>query len=106
MNATVPAVNDWFIASNLEYTKPEPNPPYFQTITAIPQTFSTMRISNLTDFTVELSASTPPGRREIFATGTYGNSAAIMSKIFDLANATAQPLIDIVKISFSISFQP
>lgn len=24
-----PALNDWFIASNLEYTKPEVNPPYF-----------------------------------------------------------------------------
>lgn len=48
----------------------------------------------------------PRERREIFATGTYGNSAAIMSKVFDLANTTAQPLIDIVNISFSISFQP
>lgn len=51
-----------------------------------------MRISNLTDFTIETSASTPPGRRDIFATATFGNSLATMPKIFDLANATAQPL--------------
>jgi hypothetical protein len=59
----VPASNDWFIASNLEYTKPVVNPPYFQNITAIPQTFSTMRISNMTDFTIELDYSSAAGRR-------------------------------------------
>jgi len=31
----VPALNDWFIASNLKYTKPVINQPYFQNITAI-----------------------------------------------------------------------
>jgi hypothetical protein len=65
-----------------------------------------MQISNLTGFTVELNYSTPAGRRDIFATGTYGNTAAILANIFDLANATARPLIDVVNISFSISFQP
>jgi len=65
-----------------------------------------MQISNLTGFTVELGYSTPAGRRDTFATGTYGNSAASSANIFDLANATAQPLIDIVNTSFSISFQP
>ena len=102
----IPAANDWYVASNIEYTKPIVNPPYFQNITAIPQTFSTMRISNLTDFTVELSATVPPGRRQIFATSTFVNNAAILAQIFDLANATAQPLIDIVNVSFSFSFQP
>jgi len=65
-----------------------------------------MQISNLTGFTVELSYSTPAGCRDVFATRTYGNSAAILANIFDLANATAQPLIGVVNISFSISFQP
>lgn len=87
-------------------TRTQPALFYFHTITAIPQIFSTIRISNLTDFTVELSVSKPPSPRDIFATGTYGNSAAIMSEIFDLANATAQLLIDIANVSFSISFQP
>lgn len=65
-----------------------------------------MQISNMTGFTVELNHSTPAGRRDIFATRTYGNSVAILANIFDLANATAQPLIGVVSISFSISFQP
>lgn len=65
-----------------------------------------MQISNLTGFTVELNCSTPAGRRDIFATGTYGNTAAILANIFDLANATARLLIDVANISFSTSFQP
>jgi len=65
-----------------------------------------MQISNLTGFTVELNYSTPTGRRDIFATGTYGNTAAILANIFDLANATARLLIDVANISFSTSFQP
>jgi hypothetical protein len=96
-------LNDWFI---VKYTKPVINQPYFQNITAIPQTFSTIQISNLTRFTVELNYSTPAGRRDIFATGTYGNSAAILANIFDLASTTARPPIDVVNISFSFSFQP
>src|SRR5271156_6775467 len=65
-----------------------------------------MQISNLTGLTVELNYSTPAGRRDIFAARTYGNSAAILANIFDLANATAQPLISVVNISFSINLQP
>jgi hypothetical protein len=65
-----------------------------------------MQISNLTSFTVELDYSIPAGRRGIFAIGTNGDCAAISANIFDLANVIAQPLIDIVNISFSISFQP
>jgi hypothetical protein len=102
----VPTLNDQFISSSLEYTKPVVNPPYLENITAPPQTFSTMRISSLTDPTVELDHSTPAGRQDIFATGTYDNGAAISAEIFDLANVTAQPLREIVNISFNISFQP
>lgn len=99
-------MNDQFISSSLEYTKSVVNAPYLENITAPPQTFSTMRISSLTDPTVELDHSTPAGRQDIFATGTYNNGAAISAEIFDLANATAQPLRDIVDISFNISFRP
>ena len=99
-------MNDWFIASNLKDTKPVINQPYFQNITAIPWTFSTIQVSNLTGFTVELDYSTPAGRRDIFATRTYGNSAAILANIFGPANATAQTLIGVIDINFSISFQP
>lgn len=65
-----------------------------------------MRISNLTDFTLEIAVSNPIGRRQLFVTGTYGNSAKMMSAIFDIANSTAQELRDVPNIVYSLSFQP
>jgi hypothetical protein len=93
----------WGISSSLEYTKPVVNPPYFENITGCPQTINTIQISNLTDLTVELDHSTPAGRQDIFVTETY-NGAAILAEIFDLANTAAQPLREIINISFNISF--
>ena len=46
----------WMIANNYEYTRPEAYPAVFRRFTDGPnQTYNTMRISNLTDFTVELN---------------------------------------------------
>jgi hypothetical protein len=36
MDVIVPPLGDWFPARSLEYTKPEPNRPYFYTIIAVP----------------------------------------------------------------------
>jgi hypothetical protein len=100
------AGNSWYTASNFEYTKAEANPPVFANFTSLPQTFSTMRISNLTDFTLELAGTDITGRRQLFVTGTYGNSAKLMSNIFDIANSTVQSLIDVPNLAYSLSFQP
>lgn len=101
-----PATKSWYTASNFEYTKEEVNPPVFANFTSLPQTFSTMRISNLTDFTLELAGSNPVGRRQLFVTGTYGNSAKMMSTIFDIANQTVQSIADVPDLAYSLSFQP
>lgn len=98
--------NSWYTASNLEYTKPQAYPPFFANFTSLPQIFSTMRISNLTDFTIELAASNPIGRRQLFITGTYGNSAQMMSDIFNTANTTVQALRVVPNLAYSLSFQP
>jgi hypothetical protein len=96
----------WYTASNFEYTKPVVNPPVFQNFTILPQTFSTMRISNLTDFTVELAASNPLGFRQLFVTGTYGASAQQMAAIYQIANDTVQEITDVPGLKWSVSFQP
>ncbi|KAF2716504.1 oxidoreductase FAD-binding protein [Polychaeton citri CBS 116435] len=98
--------NSWYAAHNIEYTKPEAYPKFFENFTSLPSTFSTMRISNLTDFTVELAASNPLGRRQLFATGTYKNSAAMMKEIFEVANSTVQEISYVKGLSYSLSFQP
>ena len=101
-----PARGGWSIASNLEYTKPTPTPPVFKPFTSLPQIASTLRISNLTDFTQELAAPSPLGLRDTFTTATFKNSAAMMQKWVDLANTTALSLSNVKNLSFSLSFQP
>ncbi len=101
-----PVSGTWSVAAQLAYTKPQANPPFLQPLTSLPQTFSTMRISNLTDFTVELDASNPIGRRQLFATGTYGNSVDIMRAVWQIGNSTAQPLRGIPNFKWSLSYQP
>lgn len=100
------ASNSWVTVSSLEYTRAEENPAFFENFTSLPQTFSTMRISNLTDFAVELAGDNPVGRRQLFMTATYANSAKMMSNIFDIANSTVQDLLDVPELVFSLSFQP
>ena len=65
-----------------------------------------MRISNLTDFTIEIDARNPSGSREIFVTATFKNNAAMMENFFDLANQTVQGISDATNLTFSLSFQP
>ena len=97
----------WIIASDYEYTKPQAYPPVFKSFVALPQTFNTMRISNLTDFTIEIDARNVAGSRQTFVTGTYKNSAVMQAKYFDLANATLySSLLDVKGLVFSLSFQP
>lgn len=96
----------WYIASNFEYTKPQAYPATFKNFTDLPQTFNTMRISNLTDFTVELLGKNPPGSRELFVTATFKNDAASMARFFDIANATLTPFKTTPNLTVSLSYQP
>jgi FAD/FMN-containing dehydrogenase len=64
-----------------------------------------MRVSNLTDFTLELAGTPGTNRRQLFVTGTYGNSAKLMSSIFDISNRTVRAL-SVPGMTYSLSFQP
>jgi hypothetical protein len=101
------AQNGFNVANNLEYTMPVVNPPVLQPWTAIqPQLFSTMRISNLSDFTIELNDNSPDGRENFFYTATYSNDLETLTHIFDQFNATLQTIMDIDGLVWSLSFQP
>ena len=54
----------YFPLTTMDYTKAVSNPPVFQPFTALqPQRTSSMRISNLSDFTGEAAKLSPNGRR-------------------------------------------
>lgn len=100
------STNTWSASHNFVYTKPEANPPVFQDFTSLPQVFNTTRISNLTDFAIEIARSSPSGRRQLFGTGTYKNSAAMMNTIYEIGNEVVQRLRSVPAIKWSLSFQP
>ncbi|KAI6834743.1 hypothetical protein KC340_g7176 [Hortaea werneckii] len=96
----------WFTIAQLEYTQPEAYPPDFENFTSLPTTFSTTRMSNLTDFTEELDVSTPPGQRQMFVTSTYSNSAEMLKQIFLMVNETVRQMEDVAGLLFILSSQP
>ncbi|WPG99209.1 oxidoreductase FAD-binding protein [Acrodontium crateriforme] len=105
----------WYAANQYTYTKSlgtstkplNPQPEVFDNFTALPTFFSTMRTSNITDFTTELAAHNAGGRRQLFTSATFVNSAKMMAAFIDIANATIQEdLITVPDMSYSISYQP
>ncbi len=60
------AAGGWFIANDYEYTKQpaEPYPATFAPFTSIkPELQNTMRVSNMSDFAIELGQASPQGQR-------------------------------------------
>ncbi|KAL8709691.1 MAG: hypothetical protein Q9220_005631 [cf. Caloplaca sp. 1 TL-2023] len=101
--------SQWTIVNNYEYTKTpaQPYPPTFKPFTDIqPQTLNTMRVSNLTDFTLELAATDPGGKRAFFGTLTFGLSGDLITQSFKAADAALQPIKNVAGLVYSISFQP
>ncbi|OBT64944.1 hypothetical protein VE03_05685 [Pseudogymnoascus sp. 23342-1-I1] len=97
----------WFVSNNIEYTKAQENPPVFDEFTSIqPQLLSTMRISNMSDFAIELGGSTPYGRGQIMYTATYSNDLETITNLFNQANSSLQPVADVEGLIYSLSLQP
>lgn len=95
------ASGDTTVVNLLDYTKPVANPPPYEEILSISNTSSTMRISNLTDLTLEASqangfkhviwsfssfSSSDFSFRNIFLTLTFANDARIIQRAVDLHN--------------------
>jgi FAD/FMN-containing dehydrogenase len=98
--------NTWAASHNMVYTKPESDPPVFSDFLSLPQTFNTLRVANLSTLAGELDARNPRGRRQLFVTGTYKNSAAMMEEFYRISRTVVEPLQAIEDIKWSISFQP
>jgi len=98
----------WLSASDVEYTKPEANPPVFRDFLFDDplSILNTMRISNLTDFADEIAKINPDGSRQLFTTLTFVNNAAFMETFFQLADDAVGTLSSVLGLTFTVSFQP
>ena len=97
----------WIIANNMEYTNPVVNPPVFQDFMAIqPQYVSTMRISNLSDFTIEIAASNGGSRKQLFYTSTWSNDLQTLTDIVGLSEQYLETVAAVAGLEWSLSLQP
>lgn len=96
----------WFVANDIEYTKDQEYPPVFTNFTTIqPQLVSTMRISNMSDFAIELEGSTPYGRGQVMYTATYANDLETITNLLQQANSSLTPVADVEGLVWSLSLQ-
>lgn len=102
-----PDSGQWVAIDSIEHTQPTAYPGTFEPITNIePQILNTMRISNITDFTIEINNLSPGDQRQLLATNTFGASAALLSKVFDISNSSLQGVKDTPSLSWALSYEP
>lgn len=100
------AASGWIIADILTYTKPVVNPPVFQELLDIqPQYVNTMRISNMSDFALEVAAG-PVNRQQVFFTSTWSNDLRTLSDIVALNEQYLQKVIGVDGLTWVLGLQP
>jgi hypothetical protein len=96
----------FFMSCDLEYGKPIANPPILDNFTSIPNISSTARITNLTDLTLELGETQPPGFRETFWTFTVHNDPHIMGELQSLFASMIPSIANATNVLPALAFQP
>ncbi|KIY00016.1 uncharacterized protein Z520_04654 [Fonsecaea multimorphosa CBS 102226] len=99
-NATSKA---WTLSNSAVYTAPNPDPPAFRGLKAIPSLSNTTRVTNLSAFANETP--TPP-LNWLFWTGTYAASTSLMSQTFDTLNTSFYNFTVPGGVVWSIAFEP
>ncbi|KAL8755064.1 MAG: hypothetical protein Q9184_004908 [Pyrenodesmia sp. 2 TL-2023] len=104
----VQTMDSYVASANMEYTKPEENPPAFQPFTSIqPHLQNTMRISNQTDFTTEFIQFQPNGRRQLYLTNTFKNDLTFLIDVYNMFKDTgSSALSKIPNSGLSLTIQP
>ncbi|OAP59211.1 hypothetical protein AYL99_06509 [Fonsecaea erecta] len=99
-NATSKA---WTLSNSAVYTAPNPDPPAFRPLKAIPHLSDTTELTNLSTFANE--SATPP-LNWLFWTGTYAASASLMSQSFDILNTSLYNFTVPGGVVWSVAFEP
>jgi len=93
----------WALASTPIYTLPDTNPPVYKDLLAIPNLSNNLHLAKLGVFSNETA--TPPLNWG-FGTGTYGVSAELLNRIFDICNESLYSFEDTVSIGWVLAFEP
>lgn len=104
--AYVQSLDTYYISGSVEYGIPQANPPIFHEITVVPRISDTLRITDLTNLTIELNASNPGGFRETYWTFMTRNDAKLMAGIQSIFESEVQNIKNVTGILPAVTFQP
>lgn len=97
------------VANFLTFTLPQPYPPIFDEFVSIqPLLTNSSRISNLTDFAIELETGTPNGLRYLFGTATFANNRDFLRFVTNASDSSFNSLFaaSVANLQVSTVFQP
>lgn len=99
--------NQYIMSLDLSYSKPQANPAILANLSAVqPELFSTLRMTNLTDLTVELNRSNPDGFRESYWTNMVQNDATLIKDLFTIFQKHIDPIADAKSLVPALVLQP
>lgn len=101
--------SDDLTAPAFSYTLPEEYPACLRNLTDIqPQFDNTLRVTSLTNITLQIESGTPNGSRYLFGTATFGNDADFFEELKILADAEFAPLVHayVAGLLISVVLQP
>ena len=93
----------WAVSSTPIYTLPDPNPPVYEELFAVPNISSTLELVHLHKFANETAL---PPLNWAFATGTYAVSAELIGEMFDAVNKTLFDFNPAEGVVWSLAFEP
>ena len=97
------------VANYLTFTLPQAYPPIFDEFVSIqPLLTNSSRISNLTDFAIELETGTPNGQRYLFGTATFANDLDFLHFVTNASDGSFNALFaaNVADLQVSTVFQP
>ncbi|KFY61752.1 hypothetical protein V496_04910 [Pseudogymnoascus sp. VKM F-4515 (FW-2607)] len=105
------ATRSWLMNHTVAYTKPVANPPIFQPLVGIePQLTNNIVITNISSIALgqKKGAKVAYNKNHLSYTGTYGNDPVLLSKIFDISNATVHKIMPQINggIKWTIMMEP
>ena len=105
----------WFVANSLQYTKsdpPVPEPKVFKPFLDVEQTPpfpgappNTLRIDDVTGYSLEFQAPLTYPKRWQFATISFAPNADLMEEFFQLANKAMEPYFHLPGFVLALNFQ-
>ncbi|KAI9640838.1 hypothetical protein NHQ30_010679 [Ciborinia camelliae] len=95
------------VSLGLQYTKPIVDPPVFQPFyNTSAAEFSTMRISNMSDFVAEEDTHNPYGFRQLYMTASFAHTPGIYNEIYSCYNSTTSIVSSVPGIGYYMILQP